>query len=189
MNLKEHEDLVLKVEKAKEQIARLRKEQEDLEHEKQELEDLRNKQDEWYRGRREIGDALRKAIAVLDTEEAGINKMNVLVRNAREGFSAVFDELAAVKEDRWTPATLKEDLSKALLVIQKARKELSTARARIPALDEKRMEGAGEEVGLPAGEAWRIGTLGAGDLIRIGFWLALPAALMAVVIIIVLALM
>ena len=34
MNLKEQEDLLAKVEKAKEQIARLRKQQEDLEREK-----------------------------------------------------------------------------------------------------------------------------------------------------------
>jgi len=66
MNLKEQEDLLIKVEKAKEQIARLRKQQADLEREKAELEDLTHREEEWYRGKKECAEALQKAVAILE---------------------------------------------------------------------------------------------------------------------------
>ncbi|MDD5557312.1 MAG: hypothetical protein PHN82_08695 [bacterium] len=187
MNLREHEDLIAKVERAKEQLVKLRKQQEELEHEKRALEELKGRQDEWYRGKKEIGETMRRALAILESEEADAQRMAVLARGARESFSGLLEQIAAVKEERWTPATLREELDKALAVLQKARKELSTARGRIPALDERGAAAGAREA--PEGRALpRLGELAAGDLLRIGFWLALPAGLMAVVIIIVLSL-
>lgn len=185
MNLKEQEDLLLKVEKAKEQIARLRAQQAELEREKIELEELKGKQEEWYRGRQEIEGALLRAVGVLENEETEVSKMAELVRQARETFSALLDQIASVREDRWTPGTLKEELQKAILIIQKGRNELGAARARIPALD-RSLSGKSPAVGV---EMTRIpaqpGSCCASELVKIGFWVALPAALMAVVIIII----
>jgi chromosome segregation ATPase len=186
MNIKEQEDLLIKVEKAKEQIARLRKQQADLEREKTELEELTNREEEWYRGKKECAESLQKAIAVLESQDADLNRMIMLVRNTREGFSAILDQIHAVREERWTPGTLREDLGKSLLVIQKARNELSAARGRIPALEGKRARVVGGGAEPPFAEAgWGIKDLTAGDLVRIGFWLALPAALMVIVVMVV----
>lgn len=182
MNLKEQEDLLVKVEKAKEQIARLRKQQADLEREKAALEDLEQRQGEWHRGRKELSDALVKALAVLESEEAGIARQAVLVRDARANFAKTIEELAAIREDRWTQATLKDDLARALILLQRGRTELSEAKARIPALEGRPADASGAEIeegiaGLPS----RARPLGAGELMRIGFWLALPAAVLAAV--------
>ena len=184
MNIKEQEDLLLKVEKAKEQIARLRKQQADLEREKAELEDLKHKEEEWYRGKKECAEAIQKAIAVLESQDADLNRMLVLVRNTRENFSGILDQIHAIREERWTPGTLREDLSKSLLVIQKARNELSAARGRIPALEGKTSL-VGGAAPSPADAAWGIRDVTATDLVRIGFWLALPAALMVVIVMII----
>jgi chromosome segregation ATPase len=185
MNLKDQEDLLVKVERAKEQIAKLRKQQADLEREKTELEELKNREEEWYRGKKECAEALQKAIAILESQDADLNRMIVLVRNTRESFSAILDQLHAVKEERWTPGTLREDLSKSLLVIQKARNELSAARGRIPALEGKKARVVGGAEPPVAAAEWGIKDLTAGDLVRIGFWLALPAALMVIVVMII----
>ncbi|MCX6353740.1 MAG: hypothetical protein NTZ78_02405 [Candidatus Aureabacteria bacterium] len=185
MNMKEHEDLISKVEKAKEQIEQLRKQQSDLEREKAELEELRAKQDEWSRGKREIGDGLLKGIAILDSEDAEINKMISIVRGTRESFSQHLEYLASVKDDRWTPATLKEDLNKALLILQKARRDLGVARGRIPAMEGKEAKVGGVE-SLPA-RSGGISSLSTGELVRLGFWLALPGVLMALLIVIIYA--
>ena len=186
MNLKEHEDILLKVEKAREQLAKLKKQQGELEREKAELEELRRKQDEWSRGRREVADALVKALTILEKEEGEVTRMGELVSNSRSCLSALYDELLAVKEEKWTSATLKEELTKALVILERARKEISKARARIPALDEARPERPGETrpvvgpVSLVKGEG--ISSL---ELLRIGFWLALPLAVMLVLIVLI----
>jgi len=184
MNLKEQEDILIKVEKAKEQIAKLRKQQADLEREKAELEDLKHKEEEWYRGKKECAEALQKAIAILESQDADLNRMLVFVRNTRESFSGILDQIHSVREERWTPGTLREELSKSLLVIQKARNELSAARGRIPALEGKKTMAGGAQAPL-ADTGWNIGDVAAADIVRIGFWLALPAALMVVIVMIV----
>lgn len=183
MNLKEQEDLLIKVEKAKEQIAKLRKQQADLEREKAELEDLKHKEEEWYRGKKECAEAIQKAIAILESQDADLNRMLVFVRNARENFAGILDQLHAVREERWTPGTLREELSKSLLIIQKARNELSAAKGRIPALDGRTPPASGAAAREDA--AWGIRDVTAADLVRIGFWLALPAALMVIIVMIV----
>jgi chromosome segregation ATPase len=180
MNLKEQEDLLAKVEKAKEQIARLRKQQEDLEREKAALEDLGQRQEEWHRGRKELSDVLVKSLAVLESEEAALARRAALVRDTREGFARTVEELTAIREDRWTQATLKEELNRALVLLHRGRTELSEARARIRALDGRPAHDAAEggaETAAVAPSALR--PLGAGELVRIGFWLLLPAAVMA----------
>jgi len=184
MNMKEHEDLISKVEKAKEQIEQLRKQQSDLEREKAELEELRAKQDEWSLGKKEIGDGLLKGIAILDSEDAELNKMISIVRGARESFSQHLEYLASVKDDRWTPATMKDDLNKALLILQKARRDIGVARGRIPAMEAKQAARAGgvEQLSPKFGG---IPCLSTGELVRLGFWLALPGVLMALLIVII----
>ncbi|HOE27856.1 MAG: hypothetical protein IT574_11750 [Candidatus Aureabacteria bacterium] len=180
MNLKEQEDLLAKVEKAKEQIARLRKQQEDLEREKAALEDLGQRQEEWHRGRKELSDRLLKSLAVLESEEAALARRAALVRDTREGFARTVEELASIREDRWTQATLKEELTRALVLLHRGRTELSEARARIRALEGRPAhDGAEDEAVAVAGPPPSLRPLGAGELLRIGFWLLLPAAVMA----------
>jgi archaellum component FlaC len=181
MNLKEQEDILIKVEKAKEQIAKLRKQQADLEREKAELEDLKHKEEEWYRGKKECAEALQKAMAILESHDADLNRMLVFVRNTRESFSGILDQIHAVREERWAPGKLREELSKSLLVIQKARNELSAARGRIPVLDGKKPVMSGAKAAPVADTAWSIGDVTATDLVKIGFWLALPVVLMVII--------
>lgn len=181
--MKEHEDLLAKVEKAREQIAELRRQQTELEREKAALEDLKGKQDEWYNGKKEAGDALLKSIAVLESEDADMQKMVTLMRSTRESFSQLLEQLTAIKEDRWTPATLKEDLNKALLILQKSRREISVARGRIPSLEAKTPQGSAEEEAQ--GDGRQGGRESAVELMRRGFWLALPAAVMAIIVLVI----
>ncbi len=185
MDIKEREELILKVEKAKKQIELLRKQQSELEREKAELEELKSKQEEWLHGKKEIGEALLKAGTILTSEEGEADRMNELVKHTKQNLSRILDELRAVKEESWTPSTLKDDLTKALLIVQKGRKELSKARARIPALEERQLqEGATPQpqtATLFKGPA----TLSSRELIRIGFLVALPLVLMALVILLI----
>ncbi len=180
MNLKEQDELLVKVEKAKEQIAKLRRQQADLEREKAELEDLGHRQEEWYRGKKELSEALVKSLALLEGEGDEVARRAALVKDARAGFAALLEQIAGIREERWTPATLKDELNRALLVLQRGRTELSEARARIAAL--RGEGGAGVEAWTEGGveaASSAASRLSAGELLRIGFWLALPAAVMA----------
>lgn len=183
MNLKEHEDLLLKVEKAKEKITRLRKQQTELEREKAELEELRGKQEEWSRGKKALGDALMKALAILEREESETTRMEELIRNSRGSLSAAYEDLKSVREEKWTSATLKDELTKALVIIEAGRKGLSKARARIPALDGKKAEELPSSASTSATLQWKSEAFSAGELLRIGFWLALPLAIMIIAVI------
>jgi chromosome segregation ATPase len=184
MNVKEHDDILAKVEMAKKQLAELRKQQSELEREKTELEELKGKQEDWIRGKKEVGEALLKAGTILEREEGEINRMGELIKNTRETLSQILDELRLVKEERWKPSTLKDDLTKALLVVQRGRKELSKARGRIPALDERQFQEMVSLQDQPVDPVRTLAVLSSRELIRIGFWIALPVVLMAIVLIV-----
>jgi hypothetical protein len=184
MNVKERQELAKKVELAKIQIAELRKQQVELEQEKTELEELKGKQEDWLRGRKEVGESLEKACAVLEREEGEAVRLSEVIKTTREKLSALLGEVRGVREDKWSPDTLKQDLDKALLIVNKGREELSRAKGRISALDSEK---ASAEIPAPNEREYpdiarNVCCLSYKDILRIGFWLALPLVLMLLLI-------
>jgi hypothetical protein len=189
MNYKEQKDITVKVEQAREEIERLREQQAALEREKAALEDLRSRQAEWERGKKEVGETLERGLRVLEKEEEEVSRMTELVTHEKTAFRAILDDLADIKEETWSSESLKEELQKALLIVERGRKEYGKARARIPVLDGRRTEEEPVQKVEMSDPLVGMARLSAGDLVRVGFWIAVPLAIMVLFILFVVSIL
>lgn len=130
---------------AMEELERLRKRQEDLEREKQELEDLRRKQEEYERGKREMIERFTQSLVTLEKDELQAERMGELLGATRKRFKNMLNEIQSIAEEGWPEETIRDELNKALTLIEDARMEFNKAMSRI--------EGAGGEKQAPAHHA------------------------------------
>jgi len=120
------------------ELERLRTKQEALEREKNSLENLRNNQEKYEAGKREMIDHLEKSIVALEREEIGMNQRLELLAETDRRFKEMLNDMRGFDEEQWVTDTdgLREELSKALVIIDNTRKEYNKAYARIEAMRE-----------------------------------------------------
>jgi len=137
------EELELKLHQAREQLAVLRRQQEELERQKGDLEDLRRKQDEYARGRAEMIERLTRGLVLLEHEQLQAQRSVEQCIATRQSFRDYLEQLQSIRDDQWTSATVRPELSKALGLIENARAEHNNARARLDCLDPSSADGSG----------------------------------------------
>jgi hypothetical protein len=121
--------------KALSEIERLRRRQSHLEQEKSDLEDLANKQIEYERGKREVTQHLHEGIVALERKEVQTAQLTELVITTRARFKDSLEEVDCINEDNWPDDRFREELYKALVIIDDARMEYNKALAKINVLD------------------------------------------------------
>src|SRR5256885_1461945 len=132
------------VQKAQEQLLRLKRQQEQIEKQKRELEELSRRQEELERGRAEMTDKLTRSLVVLEREAYDTQKKLEQIRATRESFGQHLELIEAIDPKTWNPAELHKELSRALSAVDDARTDFSQQRSRLQATDE-----ASNDVGLP----------------------------------------
>lgn len=183
------DDVAAQVDSTRQQLQELQRKREELEREKNELEELRRKQDEYDTGRKEMLERLNRSLVLLEHEKVETERKSENVVNALSSFKIVKEQLESIREDQWNNATLKEELTKALAVIDTARNEFNHYRARLDVLDEKHNPDAAAATGPLAEFASAnnvLTNLKMGDLIKVGFALSLPLIILGVILIAVL---
>ena len=120
------------------ELERLRAKQEALEREKNSLENLRNNQEKYEAGKREMIDHLEKSLIALEREEIGLNQRLELLAETERRFKEMLNDMRGFNEEQWATDTagLREELGKALVIIDNTRKEYNKAYARIEAMRE-----------------------------------------------------
>lgn len=116
------------------EIERLRQLQENLEREKRELEEIRRKQTDYEHGKKEMLERLQQSLVALERHELRAAQLADLLQNARKRFKEMEGQLLAIKEDDWPEASVREELVKALALVEDARMEYNRTMARIEAL-------------------------------------------------------
>ncbi len=116
------------------EIERLRQMQENLEREKRDLEELRRKQSEYERGKQEILERLQQSLVALERHELRTAQLADLLQNARRRFKEIEGQIRAIREDEWPEDGVREELTKALALLEDSRMEYNRAMARIEAL-------------------------------------------------------
>jgi len=120
------------------ELERLRAKQEALEREKNYLETLRNNQEKYEAGKREMIDHLEKSLIALEREEIALNQRLELLAETERRFKKMLNDMRGFNEEQWSPDSedLREELNKALVIIDNTRKEYNKDYARIEAMRE-----------------------------------------------------
>ena len=141
---------------AMKELERLRQRQENLETQKQDLEELRRKQKEFEQGKRELVDALSSSLITLEKEEIKLEQLSNLLSTTRGQFKGRLAEIEANSEERWGEDNYREELNKALALIEDTRALYRKAKARISSLQSSHTaegQSAAELEAVPLGRA------------------------------------
>ncbi len=119
---------------AMKELEKLRQRQQDLEKKKSDLEDLRRRQSDFERGKREMLEHLGQSLVVLEKEQLRAEQKAGLLGEARKQFKIRLEEVHGLNEESWEEASFRENLTRALAVIDEARTEYNKTMARIDML-------------------------------------------------------
>lgn len=119
---------------AQQQLQALRQQQEEIEQQKRELEDLNEKQRNFVSGRSDLSNKLSRSISMLEREASEARKKAENFDATREDFEAHFQSINSFRPEEWNRSELKNDLSRALSVIEDAREDFEKQSSRINSL-------------------------------------------------------
>lgn len=127
------EEVNTQVASAKVEIERLRRKQGELEREKQTMEDLLEKQVQYERGKQELIDKLSESVISLQKLEEHASRQVEIYSATRSRFSEFLEELQRINDAEWTDEVFREELNKAVVQIDVARKEFVKGQAAVEA--------------------------------------------------------
>ena len=130
---KRKEELSAQASTAMNEIERLRRRQEELEREKQSLGDMVRRQDEYERGKREMIDSLEQSITIFEKHEVQAARLTELYAGTRQRFKELLQEIQTIDDGQWADEGIREELNKAVVLIDDARKEYHRSLATIEA--------------------------------------------------------
>ena len=128
-------------ESAKEMEA-LRHRTEELERVRRSLEEETRQVDRFEQNRREMAERLEQTLVMLEKHEMQVIRLTELYAGTKHRFKELREEIRAIQESEWDEARIREEVGRALVVIDDARKEYGKAMARLEAA----------ESGSPGGE-------------------------------------
>ncbi|MBV9127339.1 MAG: hypothetical protein JO117_04560 [Verrucomicrobia bacterium] len=127
------ERLDSQVQKAQEQLAKLKREQELIERQKRELEELSRRQDELERGKAEMTEKLTRALVIIERQTGEAQKRVEQLRASTESFTSHLRTLESIQPKSWANETIPKELNRALSAVDHARSEFNQSRARLQA--------------------------------------------------------
>jgi hypothetical protein len=161
---------------AMQELERLRARQENLEKEKRDLEEIRRKQEEYERGKREMVERFDQSLLTMEKDELQASRLAELMGATRKRFKALLADIQGLNEEVWPEERFRDELNKALTVIEDARMEYNKAMTRIDTLG-----GAGKTSGIEHPPViFEEGRFGSetektfGHWLKVGFAVSLP---------------
>ena len=124
--------------RAMQELEALRKRQEQLELEKRELEDFKRKSEEFERGKRDVIAGIKRSLIAIERDDIEAQRMQELLYATRNRFKTLLASLDEIQEQSWNEANIREEINKALGVIEDARIEYNKSIAKIEALKSER---------------------------------------------------
>lgn len=121
-------------ESAKEAEA-LRRRTEELERERRTLEEETRQADKFEQSRRDISERLDQTLVMLEKHEMQAIRMTELYAATKHRFKQLVEEIRGIREDEWDEARVREEMNRAVVVIDDARKEYGKAMARLEAAE------------------------------------------------------
>lgn len=184
---KHRETVNVQVAGAMKEIEQLRRRQEDLERERQNLEEMGRKQDQYERGKREMIDSLEQSLALLQKKEVQCVRLTEIYAGTQVRFQELLQSLQAINDGAWPEESIREELNRALVQIEEARKEYGKSIAKIEAA------GGGADAAADAASPLFEPPAASGQPQSFGYWLkvgfavTLPLMILIAVLAIILA--
>jgi len=175
-------DIGLQVEKTSSRIETLKKQQEDLQKEKETLEDLRIKYTALVEGKKEIIKSLSNGIALLEIEEQESGRMLELSSETKRQFKELLAGISAIREDILDDENVGEQIGRGQILIDRAVRALSKARGKIEALSRSVESDAIHALQDTSVERHR--GISFAEAVRLGFGLAVPGLIIALIILV-----
>lgn len=116
------------------ELERLRQRQENLEKERKVLEELRKKQADYERGKQEITERLNQSLIALEKEELKAEQLLEVLGATRKRFRAWLTRIEEINEDQWPEDSFRDELYKALAIVEDTRVDYNKAMSRVEAL-------------------------------------------------------
>jgi hypothetical protein len=127
------QDLENQVAESAHELDRLRMRQEEVERERRELEDLRKKQVDYERGRRELSDRLHQSLIMMEKEQLRSERMTELLAHTLAEFKDMLGQIEGMDDENWPEDQLRDELTKALLIMDECRMEYNKGVTKIEA--------------------------------------------------------
>lgn len=168
------------------ELERLETRQTSLEREKNALEQLRNDQEKYESGKREMIDHLEQSLVSLEREEILLNQRLELLVGTEKGFKEMESELRSFREEEWPADSNKfrDELAKALAIVENIRKEYHKSLSRLEAVREVKESRKKDILAELSGES--VPQRSFVEWLMVGFAVSLPLVLVLVVLVVVL---
>lgn len=127
--------------RAMQELEILRKRQEQLELEKRQLEEFKTKSEEFERGKREVIAGIKRSLTAIERDEIETQRMQEMLDTTRNRFKSMLNDLEDIKEQTWSEENIREELTRALGVIEDARIEYNKSMAKIETLKSEKAGG------------------------------------------------
>lgn len=135
--------------RAMQELEALRKRQEQLELEKRDLEEFKRKSEEFERGKRDVIANIKRSLTAIERDEIEAQRMQELLQGTRTRFKALLSGLEDIKEQSWTDDNIREELTRALGMIEDARIEYNRSVAKIDGVKSERSTGSSSSSPAP----------------------------------------
>ncbi len=116
------------------ELERLRQRQENLEKERKALEDLRKKQADYERGKQEMIERLHHSLTSLEREELKAEQLLEVLGATRKRFRTWLSSIEEIDEENWPEESFRDELYKALALVDDTRVEYNKAISKIEGL-------------------------------------------------------
>jgi soluble cytochrome b562 len=186
---KHKEQITAQVAVASQELERLRRRQEELERERRALEEMSRRQTEYEQGKSDMIDNLNQSIAWIEKQEVQAVRMSEIYAGTRQRFKEMLQSLQRIDETAWPEETIREEVNKALVLVDDVRKEYHKGLAKMEAsggADGGRAEAPGPVPGhVPsaAGPAGFVHWLKVGVAVTLPLMLVIAVLLVAFVVI------
>lgn len=181
------EELASRLGETEQRLAELNRKKEELERERAAMEELRRRRREFETGREKLLGALPKAIALLEKAEFETRRRAEQMKRSLEDLRERLQAVEAIDENRWSEENHTVELSRALGVIEDARREWNAARLKWEFLDGNPEEAPTKATDAAKAPAWS--ELGFWELCRIGLAFSLPVAVVGLAAVVMLGLL
>ncbi len=108
---------------------------EELERSKRTLEDETRQLDRFEQSRQEVSERLDQTLVMLEKHEMQAIRLAELYAGTKLRFKEMQEEIRAIRESDWNETQVREEVNRALVVIEDARKEYGKAMARLEAAE------------------------------------------------------
>jgi DNA repair exonuclease SbcCD ATPase subunit len=129
--VRRREEVTNEVARQTQELEKLRHRQEDIERQRRDLEELRQRQDEYTRGKKDMLERLTQSIISLEKQEVRAAQLADLLGATRGRFKQMYAEIGALDEESWSEEGFREELSRALAMVDDARMEFNKTMARV----------------------------------------------------------